>query len=267
MELDLKGNGFYQDLFLFRKREELETAIIKKVVRSGMNVMDLGANIGYYTLLLSHLVGPNGKVFAIDPLPQNIEKLKNHLLINNIKNVQVNNLAISDETGRASFFVGTEHNLGSLVEIATQKQSGQSIKVETISLSDYFANKPKIDLIRMDIERGELSVFKNLIEEWPKRSLQYPKLIMFEVHPLGEQDPDPAFTPLLQGLSKIGYRALYTVSSANPLSKQRYRAFGYMPQKTTFTGQSLYRNIKPQHLISIAARRPKFTRAILLVLG
>lgn len=265
MRLDLAGPGFDQELFLFRNREQLETKIVRDITAKGMNILDLGANIGYYTLLLANLTGNNGKVYAVEPLPQNYEKLQSHLLLNNIKNVEAFNAAISAETGHMNFFVGAEHNLGSLVEIATEKQTGRQIRVKAFSLADFLVNKSKIDLIRMDIERGELKVFYNMIDEFPQRGIEYPKMIMFEVHPEGDVDPDPSFTPLLSKLAEIGYKAKYTVSSSNPVAQEKYESLGYTPEEVGFRGHALFSNIKPEHFLKIAARRPKVTRAILLV--
>jgi len=265
MTLNLNGPSFDQELFLFRNREQFETEIVKSIVEKGMNILDLGANIGYYTLLLSNLVGSSGKVYAVEPLPQNYEKLENHLLLNDIKNVEAFNIAISSETGHINFFVGAEHNLGSLVNIETQKQTGKQIRVKTFSLADFLVNKSKIDLIRMDIERGELKVFYNMISEFPKRGIEYPKMIMFEVHPEGDVDPDPSFTPLLSKLAEIGYTAKYTVSSSNPVAQEKYESLGYTPKQVGFRGHALFVDINKDHFLKIAARRPKVTRAILLV--
>lgn len=268
MELNLRVGGIDKALYLFRTREELETELIKRIVKKGMRVLDLGANIGYYTLLLAKLVGDTGKLYAVEPLPSNFERLKKHIALNKVQSiVEVENAAISDRTGETEFFVGSKHNLGTLVKIDAEWQTHKTIKIKTYSLTDFLENKPKIDFIRMDIERGELAVFKNIIQEWPIRGLEYPKMIMFEVHPVGDIDPDPTFTPLLNKLSEIGYRAEYTVASSNPQSRERYKALGYVPEKTTFRGHSLYRNIKKEHLIAVAARRRKITRAILLTLG
>lgn len=267
MELDLQEGGIDKALYLFRTREELEVEAVKRSIKKGMNVLDLGANIGYYTLLLCDLVGETGMVFAVEPLASNFERLKKNISLNKVQSrFEVENIAISDQTGEMDFFIGAKHNLGTLVGMGKEKQSQAKIKIKTYSLADFLINKPKIDLIRMDIERGELAVFKNIIEEFPKHGLEYPKKIMFEVHPQGDIDPDPDFTPLLKGLTEIGYRAEYAIASSYPLAKEKYKALGYLPQKTNFRGQGLYKDIKKEHLVDIAARRRKITRAILLTL-
>ena len=61
-----------------------------------MNVINIGANIGYFTLLAAREVGPDGKVFAFEPFPQTVELLKKNIDSNGYKNVQVISMAVSD---------------------------------------------------------------------------------------------------------------------------------------------------------------------------
>lgn len=67
--------------------EEFETEIFKKEIKKGDTVLDLGAHIGYYTLLAAKLVGEKGKVFAFEPEPTNFALLKKNIKINNYQNV------------------------------------------------------------------------------------------------------------------------------------------------------------------------------------
>ncbi len=262
MELELAGEKMDKALLLFSKREELETEIVKGTIKEGMQILDLGANIGYYTLLLSSLVKEQGKIYAVEPLPKNFENLKKNLGLNpKLKsNVILENVAISDTTGEADFFVGIIHNVGSLVK-TDKAQTEQTIKVKTIAISEFLKNKPKIDLLRMDIEGAETKVFKDL-KNVPQDKL--PKMIMFEVHPEGDVDPDPAFTEGFNFLLEAGYRPQFVVSSSNPVSKKKFAKLGLKPLKSNWLGQAIYHNLKKEHLIELGARRPKLTRAILL---
>lgn len=261
MELDLQVQAIDKALCLFGYREELETEIVKEIVKENMKVLDIGANIGYYTLLMAKLVGEKGKVYSVEPYPKNFERLKKNILLNKFQErIILDNIAISDKTEIIDFFVGPSHNLGSMFSDESNSVR-EKIKVKAFSLTDYLKDKPPIDFIRMDIERGELKVFKNLMENWPYN--YYPK-ILFEVHPLGFGDPDPEFTPYLNWLAKK-YSLKWVVSSSNPHAIYKFKFLGYSPEKITFRGHALFENIKSQHLIEVAARRPKITRAILLV--
>jgi FkbM family methyltransferase len=89
--------------FFWGTYEPEQTQAFQKIIRPGDVVFDVGAHYGYYTLLSSALAGPKGKVFAFEPSPGNIPRLKKHLDINHCDNVQVIELALSDHEGSARF--------------------------------------------------------------------------------------------------------------------------------------------------------------------
>ena len=74
------------------------TDVVTKEIQPGDTVLDLGANIGYFTLLFAKLVGNNGIVFAFEPEPQNIALLTKNIKINNYKNVTLVPKAVSNTT-------------------------------------------------------------------------------------------------------------------------------------------------------------------------
>ena len=112
----------------------------------GMVAFDVGANVGYYTLLLSRGVGPQGRVIAFEPNPINVAHLKEHLRLNKIGNVEIVEAAVSDREGTA-FFSG-EGSMGKL------SQTGAPIK--TVKLDTY----PRPDFIKMDIEGEETAALR-----------------------------------------------------------------------------------------------------------
>jgi FkbM family methyltransferase len=121
-------------------------------VNRGHTVYDLGAHAGYYTLLASVLVGPEGKVFAFEPLPQNLFYLKEHMRINRLKNVTVIEAAVSDHNGRVRFGEGPDRYTGKIAPDG-------SIVVQAVSLDSYVSEHglPAPDLIKMDVEGAELA--------------------------------------------------------------------------------------------------------------
>src|SRR5579864_59054 len=86
--------------FFVRGAYESELAApILSLVRPGSVVFDIGAHIGYWTLVLSRFCGPSGTVFAFEPLPENLVRLHHNLQLNNVENVQVVSAAASDVIG------------------------------------------------------------------------------------------------------------------------------------------------------------------------
>jgi FkbM family methyltransferase len=123
--------------------------LISEEVKSDAVFYDVGANVGFYSLLASILVGP-GKVFAFEPLPSNVSYLHKHLTLNAVKNVEVLELAICDLMGVASFELEGTGAMGRLQEKGT-------LRVTTAGL-DSLLQEQRIappDYIKMDIEGAE----------------------------------------------------------------------------------------------------------------
>ena len=153
--LDLSLHGYY---------EKLETEFVKREVKKGDVVIDIGANIGYYSLILAKIVGDKGKVFAFEPAPDNYSLLKKNIEINDYKNVVLENLAISDKNGNIELYLSQE-SMG-WHRIYPSKYCGENhIKVKTITLDDYFRDisfKDKISFVKMDVEGAELGILRGM---------------------------------------------------------------------------------------------------------
>src|SRR5690349_13366164 len=91
--------------------ERTEIDIFRLNIKPGMNVVDIGANIGYYTVIASNRVGINGKVFSYEPEPANLRFLRKNVTQDNINNVIIENHAISDKSGSQTFYL-TKENKG-----------------------------------------------------------------------------------------------------------------------------------------------------------
>jgi len=142
---------------------ELDTITIKQNVKKNDIVIDVGANIGYYTLLFSRLVGNLGKVFGFEPEPYNFELLKKNVEINNYNNITFEQKAISKNSGTINLYLAKNGIVGH--RIYNSDVCNGSIKVEMISLDDYFSKldlTDKIDFVKIDVEGAELGVFKGM---------------------------------------------------------------------------------------------------------
>ncbi|CEG11098.1 Methyltransferase FkbM (fragment) [groundwater metagenome] len=111
--VDVKGNKMYIDpkrdpviaLYDIGGYENAETQLFESRIKEGDVVLDIGANIGYYTLIAAKLVGVNGKVYAFEPDPTNFSFLKKSVEINNYKNVICEQKAVSNENGKVKLFL------------------------------------------------------------------------------------------------------------------------------------------------------------------
>src|SRR4030065_750731 len=187
--------------------EKYETELFKRLVKKGMVVVDIGANIGYYTLLAAHLVGDEGKVFAFEPDPYNYNLLCKNIEVNGYRNVIPVRKAVFSKSGETKLFLD-KSNLGghSLSEANVDK--GASITVEVTSLDDYFKNKDcEIDVIKMDVQGSEMDVLEGMTNTINRND---DLKIITEFWPMGLRNSGSSPTGFLNKLVEYGF-ALYQI--------------------------------------------------------
>jgi len=143
--------------------------IIKNNVKDGDNVIDLGANIGYFTLILAKLVGPTGKVFAFEPDPRNLALLKKNVEYNNYKNVIIVPKAVSNVNDKCTLYTGQKtFGQNKIYKPKNTKiQKFIPIDSETVRLDDFFKTNgllDKISFIKMDVEGAEFLALSGMKE-------------------------------------------------------------------------------------------------------
>ena len=124
-------------------------------VRPGSVVYDIGANVGFYTLLSSVLVGPRGRVFAFEPVPRNLEFLRRHIRLNRLGNVAVLELAVGEKMGEATFDDTLGTSQGKL-------SSGGRLRVQVAAIDDLVSSgvvRPP-DALKIDVEGAEAAVLR-----------------------------------------------------------------------------------------------------------
>lgn len=134
---------------------EATTRLFEKVVKKGDTVIDLGANVGFYTLLAARLVGESGKVYAFEPDPKTYKLLTRNIELNQYSNVIPVKKAINNEVGTAKFYLSPEPGADTLYR---EKNHRRYIEVETDTLDHFFQGKDQtIDVIKMDVEGAEMA--------------------------------------------------------------------------------------------------------------
>lgn len=142
--------GYWLGSYEFNKQK-----IFIKAVNEGDIVFDIGAHVGFYTLLSSKLVGKQGRVFSFEPLPRNLLYLKRHVEMNKCRNVTIIEVAVSDKDGILQFNNGNNSSVGRIV-------SNGDMKVKVISLDKQIEknNFPTPNIIKIDVEGEELKVLR-----------------------------------------------------------------------------------------------------------
>lgn len=147
------GEGGGASVFVDLSEREQTAAFVREVL-PGYTVFDIGANVGYYTILASRLVGPQGMVAAFEPVPRNIDFLQEHISLNNAANVLVVPLACSDTPGTTSFYLGSNFATGSL-----HGAGEQVVSVDKTTLDEFIEREGLIpDVIKIDVEGAEIEV-------------------------------------------------------------------------------------------------------------
>lgn len=207
-----KQDGFWlwTDIEDFNQRETAMGAFDKTVLAAtkaclskGDVFIDIGANIGYLSLIASRQTGPTGRVVAFEPNPATAEVLRQNLRRNEAANVSVREMACSDRSGSVDFFTGTKRHSGR-ASLSQENSGGTAVvRAQCCVLDDVLENEqlPGIALIKADTEGAELSVLAGAKETIRK----YRPIVLVEVDSnlLSAFDAKPA--DISQFFEELGY--------------------------------------------------------------
>jgi FkbM family methyltransferase len=160
----------------FKTYEPHVTQVIRDVLKSGDVFLDVGANVGYFTMLASSLVKDTGRVIGVEPNPQNLQLIYSSLLENRTSNVVIYPYAASDKATILRFTtVGS--NGGVVTEYSTDQR--HFLLVQAVALDDILKNETKLDLLKIDIEAHEPAAIRGMEKSIARLK---PKIIT-EFHP------------------------------------------------------------------------------------
>jgi FkbM family methyltransferase len=159
--------------------ETYQTQLFKNTVQPGMIVVDVGANIGYYTLLAARLVGSKGIVYAFEPEPTGYELLCKSIAINGYTNIIATQKALSNVSGKTKLYVDPNHiGVSSLARDSAAVYGGVvgCLNVETVTLDDFLKaiGNDKVDVLKVDVEGAE-----ELVLSGAQKVLDYNNLTIF----------------------------------------------------------------------------------------
>jgi FkbM family methyltransferase len=180
------------------------TRAIRTLLREGDTFVDVGANIGYFTLLAARQVGPRGRVIAVEPAPGNYALLEKSLALNGLKHVEAHRIAAGASAGRARLALPDAANGGSWA-LVNDARSG-SFEVDVQPLDALLAGR-RVQVIKIDVEGAEQQVLAGL-----QRTLETSRpLLLLEYS--GQ-------TKMLEALEARGYRAQETARFDGKLAAQ-----------------------------------------------
>jgi FkbM family methyltransferase len=175
-------------------------SFLSSAVKQGSVFYDIGANVGFFSLLAARLVGPQGRVFSFEPLPENVLKLHKNVARNQFHNVQILPLALGATNEEQMFQVSERPTWGKLRSVGsdTPDKYLTDIKVTVRRLDDLLGEGQIAapDFMKLDVEGAEVEIVQGAAETLSRHG----PILMIELHGTGNL--------LTQTLAKIGYCAL-----------------------------------------------------------
>lgn len=242
---------------MLRTKSEFEPTQTKSFIKSitkGNIVLDIGANVGYYSVLASKLVGKRGQVFAFEPDPQNLKLLYKNLKVNNCKNVVVAESALGSKTEKLALTQDVsnpgESSLSSL-------KSGKKVFVDVITLDQFIKTQKikTIDVIKMDVEGAELNVLNGGL-----KTLQNSKKLklFIECNPSALNNFDESHATLCAFLIGSGFNIERIIDEKDKkIKKYSDKTLDILLNKTGFTNLIAVKNrkynFKPKLSVLMAA--------------
>jgi len=186
--LDLSDRTLARHLFIHRDYEPFEIFLLERVARKGMTALDIGACIGFHTLVISRCVGESGRVIAFEPAPGNYAVLMRNIRANGFANVSPLNAAVMDYRGSIDLYLSKMNFGDHRVYDAGDEvrfEDGiprERVKVPAVRVDDVLEElRLTADVIKIDVQGAEMAAFRGM-----RHALEHPEVILFcEFWPYG----------------------------------------------------------------------------------
>jgi FkbM family methyltransferase len=134
--------------------------VIQTLLAPGATFLDIGANVGMFTLMAARMVGPSGKVIALEPIPRLVALLRKTIVMDDIERiVEVHEVAASDVATTRTLNIGYPYAVSSLYDLPGSRAA---IDVACVPVDDLLGPGRKVDLVKIDVEGAELAVLRGM---------------------------------------------------------------------------------------------------------
>jgi FkbM family methyltransferase len=220
---EVRAVSFDRLLYLYLHRARLmgrsEKAILEQRVRAGMRVLDIGANIGLYSLFLSQLVGKDGSVLAIEPDPELFAALESSCRTNAAVNIELHNVAAAAETGRLWLYRSLLNAGDNRIGSHDRDDTIRRVEARAMTVDELVGGRP-VDFIKMDVQGWEGQVLRGMravLESNPAIE------ILFEFWPFGLKEAGWNPQELLSELESFGL-SIQLLDDAGKQPRANFRA-------------------------------------------
>ena len=154
-------------LIYFGIWEPTITRYLTTLELGGHAVLDVGASIGYHSILCAKLVGPTGRVFAVEPMPRILDLLRENIQLNNLRNVVIIDRCVTTTPGPCAMYYGPDYNLGKS-SLLRARAGNEKVTVEGVSFPDLLTPDQfkQIRLVKIDVEGGEIPILEMIIKNY-----------------------------------------------------------------------------------------------------
>lgn len=159
--VDLNDTVIAFDLLVYRVWEKFESRLLRELIAPGWHIIDVGANVGYYSVLFGDGAGTGGRVLAIEPEPNNARLLRKNIIDRRLSSiVEVAETAVGDAAGIAFLEKASSGNQGATKVAGVDSSGAQAtsglIEVPIALIDNLVAGWPRVDLVKVDIEGYEM---------------------------------------------------------------------------------------------------------------
>jgi FkbM family methyltransferase len=181
---------------------------LRREVRPGSVVFDVGANIGFFSVLAARLAGPEGRVEAFEPVPAQAAAVAANATLNGLSNVVVHEEAVGETAGAGELLVTSERSWSHLADRGQHRLTRQRLWVRLVSLDELIeqGEVPPPDVVKIDVEGSEGSVLRGLRRTLAAR----PVTVLCELHETNAE--------VLELLEELGYEAV-NLDGSEPLAE------------------------------------------------
>jgi FkbM family methyltransferase len=189
------------ETFNFNNYEKEDSQMIFNIVGPDSHIIDIGANVGWYTIHVAAML-KRGSIRCFEPVPETHRKLKANIEINQLSNIIVNNIALSEKRQKLTFYFDPKQSGSSSARNITESATIEKLELDSITFDDYVTENKlsQIDFVKCDVEGAELFVFQGamkslekfkpivfteLLRKWAAKFGYHPNDIMSIFHSLG----------------------------------------------------------------------------------
>ena len=190
-------------IFYFGIWEPIISRVTQELLQEGDVYIDIGANIGYDSLLAAKCVGESGKIVAIEASPKIYAMLDSNINQNGIRNVRYVNLAVSDARGTLTLYSGDDTNIGAATTVSSRGMKEEckviALPLDEILLTDELS---RAKLLKIDIEGAEVPVLNNIMDNIFKYSQDFSIIVEASL-----QEDQAGWTRVISRFQEVGFNA------------------------------------------------------------